>query len=81
MHQTAKDNTALERSALIVATLTSFMGPFMISSVNVAMPAIQADFHMDALRLSWIATAYLPAEAASAQAGRPRNDGPTRFCE
>lgn len=53
------EQTALERSALFVATLTSFMGPFMISSVNVALPAMQADFGMTAVQLSWIATSYL----------------------
>jgi EmrB/QacA subfamily drug resistance transporter len=56
-------DTALERSALIVATISSFMGPFMISSVNVALPAIQAELGMDAVQLSWIATAYLLAMA------------------
>lgn len=54
---------ALERSALFVATMTSFMGPFMISSVNVALPAIQADLRMDAVQLGWIATSYLLAVA------------------
>ena len=34
-----KEQSSAERSALFVATLTSFMGPFMISSVNVALPA------------------------------------------
>jgi EmrB/QacA subfamily drug resistance transporter len=63
MQQNMKSNSALERSALIVATLTSFMGPFMISSVNVALPAIQADLQLDAVQLSWIATAYLLAVA------------------
>jgi EmrB/QacA subfamily drug resistance transporter len=57
------DRSALERSALFVATLTSFMGPFMISSVNVALPAIQTDLVMNAVQLSWIATAYLLAVA------------------
>jgi MFS family permease len=57
------ENIALQRSALLVATLTSFMGPFMISAVNVALPAIQADLDMDAVQLSWIATAYLLAVA------------------
>lgn len=56
-------DAAVERSALIVATMTSFMGPFMISSVNVALPAIQAELEMDAVQLSWIATAYLLAVA------------------
>jgi len=55
--------SSLERSALFVATLTSFLGPFMISSVNVALPAIQADLGMNAVQLSWIATAYLLAVA------------------
>jgi EmrB/QacA subfamily drug resistance transporter len=61
--QPGQANPALERSALIVATLASFIGPFMISSVNVALPAIQADLGMDAVQLSWIATAYLLAMA------------------
>jgi EmrB/QacA subfamily drug resistance transporter len=54
---------ALERSVLFVTALTSFLGPFMVSSVNVALPAIQADFGMDAVQLSWMATAYLLATA------------------
>lgn len=52
-----------ERSALIVTTLTSFMAPFMISSVNVALPAIQSDFGVDAVTLGWIPTSYLLAMA------------------
>ncbi len=63
MQQSTGSDSALERSALIVATMTSFMGPFMISSVNVALPAIQADLQMDAVQLSWISTAYLLAVA------------------
>jgi len=55
--------SSLERSALLVATLTSFLGPFMISSVNVALPAIQADLGLTAVQLSWIATSYLLAVA------------------
>lgn len=50
---------SLEKSALSVATLTSFMGPFTISSVNVALPTIQAEFSADAVVLSWVATSYL----------------------
>ena len=47
----------------MVASLTSFMGPFTVSSVNVALPAIQADFSADAVVLSWVATSYLLAIA------------------
>jgi len=54
---------SLEKYALFVATLTSFMGPFMISAVNVALPAIQAEFSADAVILSWVATSFLLAMA------------------
>ena len=54
---------ALETSTLIVTTFASFIGPFMISAVNVALPAIQADFDIGAVLLSWIATAFLLASA------------------
>jgi MFS family permease len=57
------DDHAQEKSALFVATLSSFMGPFMISSVNVALPAIQQEFAADAVALSWVATALLLAVA------------------
>jgi EmrB/QacA subfamily drug resistance transporter len=52
-----------EKAVLFVATLSSFMGPFMISSVNVALPAIQQEFGADAVTLSWVATALLLAVA------------------
>ncbi|MEJ2156187.1 MAG: MFS transporter [Desulfobacteraceae bacterium] len=52
-----------ETSALFATTLSSFMGPFMISSVNVALPAIQKEFSADAVALSWVATALLLALA------------------
>jgi EmrB/QacA subfamily drug resistance transporter len=56
-------NKLQEKSALLVATLSSFMGPFIISSVNVALPAIQQEFSADAVLLSWVATALLLAVA------------------
>jgi len=39
------------------------MGPFTISSVNVALPTIQTEFSADAILLSWVATSYLLAIA------------------
>jgi EmrB/QacA subfamily drug resistance transporter len=48
-------------SVLVVAAVATFMGPFMVSSVNVALPAIQEEFSLDAVLLSWIANAYLLA--------------------
>ncbi len=49
--------------ALIVATLTSFLTPFMGSSVNIALPSIGKEFGMHAVSLSWISTSYLLAAA------------------
>ena len=56
-------NQTQEKSALFVATITSFMGPFIISSVNVALPTIQKEFAVDAVQLSWVATSLLLAVA------------------
>ncbi|VVB69282.1 Putative multidrug resistance protein MdtD [uncultured archaeon] len=49
--------------ALIIATLTSFLPPFMVSSINIALPAIGAEFSMNAVLLGWIATSYLLSSA------------------
>ena len=48
-----------------MASITSFMGPFVISSVNVALPSIQKEFNADAVQLSWIATSLLLAVAVT----------------
>ena len=53
-----------KRAALIVAVLSSFLGPFMGSSVNVALPSIGREFSMGAVSLGWINTAYLLAAAS-----------------
>jgi EmrB/QacA subfamily drug resistance transporter len=63
MNQDSGSNIGLERSVLTVATVTSFLGPFMLSAVNVALPAIQQDLAANAVELGWIATAYLLATA------------------
>jgi len=57
------DDHSKKFSALIVASLSSFLTPFMVSSVNVALPAIEKEFRIDAVLLSWMATAYLLAAA------------------
>jgi EmrB/QacA subfamily drug resistance transporter len=49
--------------ALLVATLASFLTPFMGSSVNIALPSIGGEFGMNAVSLSWIVTSYLLAAA------------------
>lgn len=56
-------DSALQRATLVVAILTSFNTPFMGAGVNLALPRIGAELGLDAVMLSWIATAYLLAAA------------------
>jgi EmrB/QacA subfamily drug resistance transporter len=54
-----------KRAALLIATLSSLLTPFMGSSVNLALPSIAREFGIDAVVLSWVATSYLLASAVS----------------
>ncbi|MCS7312768.1 MAG: MFS transporter [Acidobacteria bacterium] len=59
------DASAVHRTAVLVAVVMSaFLTPFVGSSVNVALPAIGQEFHMSAVALSWVATAFLLSAAA-----------------
>jgi len=49
--------------ALMVAVLTSFLTPFVGSSINIALPSIGSEFTATAILLGWIPTAYLLALA------------------
>ena len=49
---------------LIITTLSSFMTPFMSSSINLALPSIGKEFSLNAVVLGWIATSFLLATAA-----------------
>lgn len=51
------------RCVLIVSTLAAFITPFMGSSINIALPTIGAEFSMDAVFLSWVASSYLISAA------------------
>jgi EmrB/QacA subfamily drug resistance transporter len=48
---------------LLVASLSSFLVPFTGSSITVALPAMAAQFHVDAVTLGWITSAYIIAAA------------------
>ena len=54
---------SVQRSALTIALLTSFLTPFLISGVNIALPAIEKDFELNAVGLSWVITSYLLSSA------------------
>jgi EmrB/QacA subfamily drug resistance transporter len=57
------DHAASKRPALFITTLASFLTPFGISSVNIALPSIGKAFSMDAILLSWVTTVYLLTSA------------------
>jgi len=63
INKTSMNDAATKRAALLVATLSSFLTPFMGSSVNIALPSIGREFAMDAVLLGWVATSYLLAAA------------------
>ncbi len=48
---------------LFVSSLASFLVPYTVSSLNVALPAIGSEFSLDAVTLGWITTAYLVTAA------------------
>ena len=46
-------------SILLIVAITSFMGTFLVSAVNIALPSIEHDFSLSALQLSWIITSFI----------------------
>lgn len=50
---------------LAVTTLGGFLVAFMSSSVNIALPLIQSEFHTSAVMLSWISLAFILVSAAT----------------
>jgi EmrB/QacA subfamily drug resistance transporter len=54
---------ATRRSALLISTLSSFLTPFMGSSILIALPTIGREFGVDAIVLGWVATSFILAAA------------------
>ncbi len=63
MHLTTADHSGAKRFVLLITTAASFLSPFGISSVNIALPSIGREFLMDAILLSWVTTSYLLTSA------------------
>jgi len=63
-NQPSGGDERLKRSAMTVAVMSSFVTPFMASSINVALKSIDEEFSIDAVTLTWVATSYLLASAA-----------------
>jgi len=52
-----------KKIVLLITTMSSFLAPFMGSSVFVGLPSIGKDFGMDVVMLSWVSLSYLLAAA------------------
>jgi EmrB/QacA subfamily drug resistance transporter len=48
-----------KRVLLFVSSLASFLVPYTVSSLNIALPAISGAFGLDAVTLGWVTSAYL----------------------
>ena len=55
---------AEQRAVLVATTLGSFVTPFILSSLTVALPAIGREFSLSAAQLAWVSTSYLLTTAA-----------------
>ena len=56
-------NTKEQKPVLVVATLSSFLTPFMSAALNVALPQMGKEFSADGVTLGWVANSYLLAAA------------------
>jgi EmrB/QacA subfamily drug resistance transporter len=52
-----------KRAALLAFTVSSFLTPFMAATIEIALPSVGREFAVDAVFLSWIATAFLLSAA------------------
>lgn len=57
------NNPVNKKVVLLITTLSSFLAPFMGSSVFIGLPSIGEEFNMDVVLLSWVPLAYLLAAA------------------
>ncbi len=55
---------AAQQKIFIAVLITSFMGPFMGSAINIAIPDMAFEFCVPAPALSWVVTAYLLGSVA-----------------
>ena len=65
MERTTMNERVTKNAALLIASLSSLLTPFMSSAVNLTLPSIAREFGIDAVVLSWVATSYLLAAAVS----------------
>lgn len=56
---------ASKKVVLIISTTASFILPFMVAAVNIALPTMGREFAMKAVVMGWVATVYFLAVAMS----------------
>lgn len=54
---------ATKRLILAAAVITSFINPFLGAAINIALPAISADFSLGAVGMSWVSMVFLLSSA------------------
>jgi len=58
-----KNRDISKGATLLIIVTTSFLTPFVSSSVNIALPSIGREFALNAVTLGWIPTSFLLATA------------------
>lgn len=61
---TFNTSTSVQKVGLILVAISSFLIPFMGSSLSIALPLIQKDLAINILMLGWIPNAFVLANAA-----------------
>jgi EmrB/QacA subfamily drug resistance transporter len=57
-------NGTSKRMLLLVTTIGSFIFPFLLSAVNIALPSLAKELALDAVTLGWMNAAYILSLAA-----------------
>jgi EmrB/QacA subfamily drug resistance transporter len=57
------DTRVNKNTVLVIATISAFILPFLVSGVNVALPTMGREFNMEAVVMSWVSTCYFLAIA------------------
>jgi len=58
-----KEIKSQKQAVLMVSAFAGFLVPFLTSAINLALPAIGADLHVNAISLSWVVSSALLASA------------------
>lgn len=61
---TTDSQTSVNKTVvLVISTITAFIMPFLVASVNVALPTMARELNMEAVVMTWVGTIYFLAIA------------------